>query len=288
MADVRIQDFNENWKPDTNNDFLMTFNDGSESKTRLRDAFYSLVPDGAPTHNNVFRGQNLGALNATHIANIQNGTFRDMFIGDYFSINGSNYVIAGINYKKGHGDNSPLGNHLVLMPQDWSKTPTQKLAPDGSTTRYMNDTDTTAGGFAGSKLYKTYLPQIQQKLESDFGSNLMTFRTIVSTHVDASGAPDQGEWRDAKVSIPNEVMIYGTTLNGNNKNSSCYNIGDENSQLPIMRLNDAERNFNRILSIWLRDIHSASAFAFADTYGDDSWIAASDAWRGVRAFFLIG
>ena len=39
MADVRIQDFNENLKPDTNNDFLMTFNDGSESKTRLRDAF---------------------------------------------------------------------------------------------------------------------------------------------------------------------------------------------------------------------------------------------------------
>ncbi|WP_218816297.1 hypothetical protein, partial [Lactobacillus crispatus] len=83
MANVRIQDFNENLKPDTNNDFLMTFNDGSESKTRLRDAFYSLVPDGAPTHNNVFRGQNLGALSATHIANIQNGTFHGMFIGDY-------------------------------------------------------------------------------------------------------------------------------------------------------------------------------------------------------------
>ena len=62
MADVRIQDVNENWKPDTNNDFLMTFNDGSESKTRLRDAFYAMVPDGAPTHNNLFRGQNLGAV----------------------------------------------------------------------------------------------------------------------------------------------------------------------------------------------------------------------------------
>ena len=66
MTDIRIQDFGENSKPDVNNDFVMTFNDNSESKTRLRDAFYSLVPDGAPTHNNVFRGQNLGALNATH------------------------------------------------------------------------------------------------------------------------------------------------------------------------------------------------------------------------------
>lgn len=288
MADVRIQDFNENSKPDTNNDFLMTFNDGSESKTRLRDAFYSLVPDGAPTHNNVFRGQNLGALNATHIANIQNGSFHDMFIGDYFSINGSNYVIAGINYKRHHGDNMDLGNHLVLMPSDWSKTPTQTLNPDGKTTHYMQDTDTTAGGFAGTKLYKTYLPQIQTKLESDFGAHLMTFRTVVSTHVDDSGAPDQGEWRDAKVSIPNEVMIYGTTLNGNNKNNSWYNVGDENSQLPLMRLNDAERNFNRIGAIWLRDIHSASGFALADYNGVAGWRGASDPWCGVRAFFLIG
>lgn len=288
MADVRIQDFSENLKPDTNNDFLMTFNDGSESKTRLRDAFYAMVPDGAPTHNNIFRGQNLGALDATHIANIQNGTFHDMFIGDYFSINGSNYVIAGINYKKGHGDNSPLGNHLVLMPSDWSKTPTQTLNPDGKTTHYMNDTDTTAGGFAGSKLYKTYLLQIQQKLESDFGNHLMQFREFVSTHVDESGAPDQGEWRDSKVGIPNEIMIYGSLLNGNNKNGSWYNVGDDTSQLALMRLNDTERNFNRIGAIWLRDIHSASEFAVAGNDGDAHWSGASAPWNGVRAFFLIG
>ena len=288
MTDVRIQDFNENTSPDTNNDFLMTFNDNSESKTRLRDAFYAMVPDGEQTHNNIFRGQNLGALDATHIANIKNGTFRGMFIGDYFSINGSNYVIAAFNYKRHHGDNGDLGNHVVLMPSDWSKTPTQTLAPDGSTTHYMNDTNTTAGGFAGSKLYKTYLPQIQQKLESDFGSNLMSFRTVVSTGVDDSGAPDQGEWRDAKVGIPNEVMIYGTVLEGNNKNGAWYNIGDENSQLPLMRLNESERCNNRTSAFWLRDIHSAAEFANASNCGDVYWNGAASPWDGVRAFFLIG
>lgn len=288
MTDIRIQDFGENSKPDANNDFVMTFNDNSESKTRLRDAFYAMVPDGAPTHNAIFRGQNLGALTATHIANIQNGSFHDMFIGDYFSINGSNYVIAGINYKKGHGDTTSLGNHLVLMPSDWSKTPTQILNPNGKDTHYMQDTDTTAGGFAGTKLYKTYLPQIQTKLESDFGNHLITFKTIVSTHVDDSGAPDQGEWRDAKAGIPNEVMIYGTTLNGNNKNTSWYNVGDENSQLPLMRLNDSERCNNRAGAFWLRDIHSASGFAFAGYYGDAYWNGASYPSTGVRAFFLIG
>lgn len=288
MATTRIQDLSENWKPDTNENFALTFTGNGETKTRLRDLYYSLIPDGAATHNSIFRGQNLGNLTATHIANIQNGSFKDMFIGDFFSINGSNYVIAGINYKKGHGDNISLGNHLLLMPQDWSKTPSQTLAPNGKDTHYMNDTDTTEGGFANTKLYKTYLPQIQQKLESDFGSHLMQWRGIVSTHVDDdTGAPDQGEWRDMKVMIPTEVMIYGTTLNGNNKNNAWYNVGDDNSQLPIMRLNDTERNFNRG-AIWLRDIHSSAEFAYAGDGGVASWAGASSPWFGVRAFFLIG
>lgn len=289
MTDVRIQDFNENLKPDTNNDFLMTFNDGSESKTRLRDAFYAMVPDGMQTHNNIFRGQNLGALNATHISNIQNGTFHDMFIGDYFTINGSNYVIAGINTKHLNGDTTPLGNHLLLMPDEFSKLDDGTLMiADGKSTHYMNDTDTTTGGFANTKLYKTHMPSIQRKLETDFGSHLLTFRQVVSTHVDASGAPDQGEWRDTKLGIPNEVMVYGTTLNGNNKNNAWYNVGDDKVQLPLFRLNPDELSNHRNWGFWLRDIHSASEFALAAYNGDASWYGASSPWVGVRAFFLIG
>ncbi|MDB6257663.1 hypothetical protein ODU72_03050 [Lactobacillus amylovorus] len=289
MTDIRIQDFGENSKADANNDFVMTFNDNSESKTRLRDAFYSMVPDGAPTHNNIFRGSNLGALNATHIANIQNGSFHDMFIGDYFSVNGSSYVIAGINTKHLHGDNAPLGNHLLLMPDRFSKLEDGTvLRSDGKTTHYMNDTDTTAGGFANTKLYKTYMPSIQKKLEADFGSHLLTFREVVSTHVDESGAPDQGEWRDAKLAIPNEVMVYGTTLTGNNKNNSWYNIGDDNTQLPLFRLNPDEITNHRDWAFWLRDIHSASGFANAGGDGGASWVGASTPGSGVRAFFLIG
>ena len=248
-----------------------------------------LIPDNAQNHNNIFRGQNLGALAPTHITNIQNGTFRDMFIGDYFSINGSNYVIAGINYKKHHGDTMDLGNHLLLMPDRFSKSEDGTvLRSNGKDTHYMNDTDTTAGGFAGTKLYKTIMPSIQKKLEADFGNHLLNFREVVSTHVDDSGAPDQAEWRDAKVAIPNEVMIYGSILNGNNKNGSWYNVGDEDSQLPLMRLNDSERCNNRAGAFWLRDIHSASEFAGAGPDGLAGWSAASNPWVGVRAFFLIG
>lgn len=249
--------------------------------------FYSMVP--AQTHDNVFRGKNLGALNATHIANIQNGSFHDMFIGDYFSINGSNYVIAGINTKHLKGDNISLGNHLLLMPDRFSRMEDGTvLRGDGKTTHYMNDTNTTAGGLAGTKLYQTYMPSIQKKLEADFGSNLLTFREFVSTHVDANGAPDQAEWRDAKLAIPNEVMVYGTALNGNNKNNALYNIGDDYTQLPLFRLDPEESNNHRAGAYWLRDIHSASEFAVAGSTGGADCNIASNVWIGVRAFFLIG
>ena len=289
MANVRLQDLGENWKQEPNDNYALTFNGSGEAKIRLRDLYYSMVPDGAAAHNNVFRGQNLGALTPTHITNIQNGTFRDMFIGDYFSINGSNYVIAGINYKRGHGDNISLGNHLLLMPDRFSKLDDGTvLRPNGKDTHYMNDTDTTAGGFANTKLYKTYMPSIQRKLEADFGSHLLNFRQVVSTHVDADGAPDQGEWRDAKVGIPDEPMVYGTILNGNNKNNAWYNVGDDTMQLPLFRLNPEERNNYRDVAFWLRDIHSASEFASTGTYGDAYWGVASYTWFSVRAFFLIG
>ena len=83
-------------------------------------------------------------------------------------------------------------------------------------------------------------------------------------------------------------MIYGSILNGNNKNGSWNNIGDEDSQLPLMRLNDSERCNNRAGAFWLRDIHSASGFASARDCGDAYWYGASHPWLGVRAFFLIG
>ena len=248
-----------------------------------------LIPDNAQNHNNIFRGLNLGALNSIHIANIQNGSFHDMFIGDYFDINGSWYVIAGINTKLLCGDKSLSNNHLLLMPDRFSKLDDgTTMGPNGTTTHYMNDTDTTEGGLANTKLYKTYMPSIQSKLEADFGSHLLPFREIVSTHIDSSGAPDKAEWRDAKVAIPNEVMAYGTALNGNNKNGSWYNVGDDDMQLPLFRLNPEELNNHRNWAFWLRDVHSASEFTRTGVASDAGWIGASSPWVGVRTFFLVG
>lgn len=83
-------------------------------------------------------------------------------------------------------------------------------------------------------------------------------------------------------------MIYGTPLNGNNKNGSWYNVGDDDTQLPLFRLDPDEVTNHRDFSFWLRDIASALSFTHVNINGCASWPVASSPWAGVRAFFLIG
>ena len=175
------------------------------------------------------------------------------------------------------------------MPDRFSKLEDGTvLRGNNKDTHFMNENDTTSGGFANTKLYKTLMPSIQKKLESDFGSHLLKFREVVSTHVNNSGEPDQAEWRDEKVGIPNEVMIYGTTLNGNSQNSAWYNIGDDNTQLPLFHLNHEEISNHRDAAFWLRDISSTTQFCFASSFGDTNKANPTYTAPGIRAFFLVG
>ena len=95
----------------------------------------------AMQHRNVFRGKNLGtSVTAAQKAAIQNGTFDDLFIGDYWVINGVNWTIADMDYWYNCGDTAFTRHHLVIIPggQLYSAK--------------MNDTNTTEGGYFGSKM----------------------------------------------------------------------------------------------------------------------------------------
>ena len=50
-------------------------------------------------HNSIYRGKNLGSsVSAEQWAQIGAGTFDDMFIGDYWVINGVTWRIAAFDY----------------------------------------------------------------------------------------------------------------------------------------------------------------------------------------------
>ena len=83
----------------------------------------------------------------------------------------------------------------------------------------------------------------------------------------------------------NESMVYGGTVGGKAvDNSTNYNVGIDNSQLPLFAL-DHTRITNRV-DWWVRDVVSAGYFAIVTGNGNASTTKASY-YLGVRPVFGI-
>ena len=230
--------------------------------------YASKFPDNAGAHNSIFRGKNLGST--PDYTNITNGSFKDMYIGDYWTINGINWRIAAFNYYRNTGDTNTPSNHVVVVPD-------QSLYSHA-----MNDTDTTEGGYTGSKMYLEGLEQAKTIINNAFPGHVVTFRAYLSNAV-SNGEASAGEWFDSTVDLMNEIMVYGSVVNGA-ATYGLYNIGTEKSQLPLFALNP--QSINTRYTYWLRDVTSASRFAAVDYSGYAFRFSASYS-RAVRPRFLI-
>lgn len=235
----------------------------------------------AISHRMIYRGKNLGTSFTTEQSQaVQNGTFTDMYVGDYWVINGKTRRIGDIDYFIHCGDNVDLGHHLLIVDDGID------LSADGSTTHFMNDTDTTTGGFKGSKMWQSTIPnKILPDITTAFGSHLLTHREYISNAV-TEGVPSGGEWVDTIYNIFNEAMYYGTVVNGvNGGGSGLYNIGCSKNQIALFKLDQS--SMNRRTTNWLRDVVSAADFASVLDHGDANRIVASVTWVSVLGYYLI-
>jgi len=215
-------------------------------------------------HRNVYRGKYLGtSVTAAQKAAIQNGTFKDLYIGDYWTIGGKNWRIADINYFYNCGDTAFTKNHLVILPE-------------GSLYNHpMNDGNTTEGGYIGSKMRTSGLDSAKATIESAFGSLVLTHRDHFTNAV-TNGKPSGGTWYDSKVELMNEIMVYGCPIfTPGCDGSTVPNLyTTAKKQLAIMRLNP-----NVIIAkrqdIWLRDVVSSAYFALVNYFGDAYYSYAS-------------
>ena len=245
----------------------------ADNFNKLADNLNKLnFPDNAGFHNSIYRGKNLGtSVTSEQWASIANGTFEDMYIGDYWTINGTQYIIAAFNYYLNSGPPSLTTNHVTLVTA-------------GSMYEHrMNPTDTTDGGYVGSEMYTPGLNQAKTKIHADFAGHVITHRRYLCNAV-ANGQASAGAWRDSDVELMNEVMVYGCVVNGKGV-YGLYNIGVEKSQLPLFALRPDLVNIRE--NWWLRDVASASSFACV--YGDG--VAGHDIASydeiGVRPVFSI-
>lgn len=233
------------------------------------------VMNVAVNHRNIYRGKNLGStVTAAQKAAIQNGTFDDLYIGDYWTIDGVNWVIADMDYFYQTGDTAFTQHHLVIIPR-------------GNLYRArMNPTNTTAGGYVGSEMYTTNLEQAKTKIRAAFGDIVLSHRDVLINAV-TDGHPSGYVWVESEVELMTEVMVYGTY------NYAVMNIGTPiptkyttaRQQFSIFSLNPYDA-FRRN-TYWLRDIVSSTAFAYIQGYGAVAYNHASNTFA-VRPYFCIG
>ena len=230
-----------------------------------------LVGDSAASHNAIYRGKNLGgSLTSAQAAQISTGTFQDLYLGDYWSIGGVNYLIAGFDYWLNTGDTPCTKHHVVVIPQSHLYTAA------------MNETSTTEGGYVGSQMYKTGLDQAKQTFANAFGAaHILNHREWLINAV-SNGKPSGGGWFDSTIELPNENMMYGSHIFAPVSDGSTVpqNFTVCKSQLPLFRL-APQYSFTRSYWCWLRDVVSATIFGNAGNSGLSDCYGASDV-KGVR------
>ena len=252
----------------------------TETKTSLVAAINELVEKGvgnygnAGFHNSIYRGESLGTeVTTEQYEAISAGTFDDMFIGDYWTINGTVYRIAAFDYWLHCGDTECTTHHVVVVPDV------------NMYTAQMNASNVTTGGYIGSAMYTANLAPAKTTINADFGAaHILTHREYLVNTV-ASGRPSAGSWYDSDIELMNEHMVYGKhfepTSDGTNV-PAIYTI--DNAQLPLFAL-DHSKICNRA-GWWLRDVVSAASFADVYNTGHCASYGASGAY-GVRPAFGI-
>ena len=267
-------------------DGLRTFKEQMDAQSILKR-----WPDGPEAHNAMWGGRDITAAfnNGTVSANIANGTFRDIFPGDYITkqvtISGTaytvNWVIADCDYWINKGDTAVIVHHVAIVPQ----------APIFNAR--MNSANTTEGGYKGSEMFKNIIPACDTGIVSAFGSShILTFRDAISNSVDtshvSSGIPQftgtpgwWGEWVSVQCNLMSEKMVYGAPI--------CSAGAADNTmatrQMSAFRLSEKLINYNRQWW-WLRDVVSSAYFALVHGHGSAGAYFAS-AVGGVRPFALL-
>lgn len=234
----------------------------------------AVLSSGAGAHNSIYRGKNLGtSVTAAQWAAIADGSFTDLYIGDYWVIDGVNWRIAAFDYYYNMGDTACTTHHIVIVPD----TSLYNAA--------MNSTNTTTGGYVGSAMYTANLEQAKTIIKTAFGpAHVITKRELLTTAVNGN-TPSGWAWVDSDVELMNEVQVYGSVAWGAHDGNG-YNVASDDGQFPLFVF-DRTKLHNRE-NYWLRDVSSATIFSLVDGSGNASRFDASGSF-GVRpAFAIIG
>ena len=277
IGGVNLSELTQINKLVTGNKLLVGTTDGNKA-IAAEDAIFAMLDSFAPVELRrvIFRGKNLGtALTAVQKAAIKDGSFKGMFLGDYWNIGGRIWRIVDMDYWYNCGDTAFTSHHLVIMPDE------------ALYNAQMNTTNVTTGGYVGSEMYKKNLENAKTIVNAAFQGSVLTHREYLCNAV-ANGRPSGGAWFDSSIELPNEPMMYGhlhfsPTSDGSTV-PSIYTISK--TQLALFMV-CPRFIVNRSYNQWLRDVVSSANFAVVGNYGTTNCNNASNSF-GVRPVFPVG
>lgn len=277
IGGVNLSELTQINKLVTGNKLLVGTTDGNKA-IAAEDALFAMLDSFAPVELRrvIFRGNNLGtALTAVQKAAIKDGSFKGMFLGDYWNIGGRIWRIVDMDYWYNCGDTAFTSHHLVIMPDE------------ALYNAQMNTTNVTTGGYVGSEMYKKNLENAKTIVNAAFQGSVLTHREYLCNAV-ANGRPSGGAWFDSSIELPNEPMMYGhlhfsPTSDGSTV-PSIYTISKTQLALFVVC---PRFIVNRSYNQWLRDVVSSAYFAIVYCRGNADCTAASNSC-GVRPVFPVG
>ena len=213
-------------------------------------------------HRNIFRGRCLGeSITAGQLAVIRDGSFADLYVGDYWEINGTKYRIADINYWRnvGYPESEKVQKpHILIVPDT--------VLGIGQ----MHTSNSPYVGYINSEMKSTRLNNIAKTLPDTFKSLLLTHRMF-----------SDGAWINASVDLMSEVMVHGTYIctDNNNKQTS------DTQQLSLFRLCPELKSIGQ--NYWLRNVAGSQTYTLISQYGDASSDMATSTY-GIRPVFAVG
>lgn len=256
---------------------LLLIHDGSGVKTiTAAKLIEAMLYKNAGAHNSIYRGKYLGSsVTDEQYTAISAGTFEDLYVGDYWTIDGVNWRIAALDYYLNCGDTQFTNHHAVIVPD--TNLDTSYLAPSAS----------TDGAYSTPSTYYTeVLSTAKTTINGAFGSShILSHRIYIASQV-TDGKESYAIWTDSTIDLMNIAMVAGHGMNRPVSDGSTVPPGYcEKTQLPMFALNPS-LICNRS-AWWLRDVITSSYFANVTADGSISANAANNTF-GIRPAFCIG
>ena len=247
-------------------------NANTNLQTKIDNLVKILNGIGPGFHSSIYRGKYLGdTYTDAQKQAIASGTFDDLFVGDYWTINGVNWRIADFDYYYNIGDTNFTKHHVVIVPDTILYS------------AQMNSESITTGAYTGSEMYTTNLDNARTAFDNAFGSTFIPTHRGLYANAVSGGNPSGWAWRDMRVELMSEEQFYGHSVWGVASHNG-YDVGTQKTQFKLFTLDQTKINIRQ--TYWLTNVMSSGDFAYVDSNGWASYDKASSS-RGVRPFACL-